>query len=132
MEARMRNALFALIFAGASSVAMTTTPDLACAAGAFIAQKGFDLPSAITPIDYRGRHFYRGYGHYRRRPAVYGYYAPRAYYRAPAYYAPPVVYYLPPVVYYPPPVVVYGGYPAAAPYRYYGAPAARYYDRDDD
>jgi hypothetical protein len=131
MEARMRKVLLALILAGAP-VAMTGNPGLASAAGAFIAQKSIDLPSAMTPVDYRGRRYYRGYGHYQRRPVGYGYYAPRAYYRAPTYYAPPVVYYPPPVVVYYPPPIVYGGYPVAAPYRYYGAPAARDYDRDED
>ena len=141
----MRKALCALVFAGVASVAITAAPSEAPAAGAFIATNGFNPPTAVTTIYYRGRHYYRGpagYGRYAPRAhygapryyaprASYGYYAPRAYYGGPAYYAPPVVYYPPPVVVYYPPPVVYGGYPQATPYRYYGAPAAaRYYDDD--
>jgi hypothetical protein len=135
VEAHMRRALLALIFAGVAPVAMTTASNPAPAAAALAAPRTVDVASAVTRVDYNGRYYHRGYRHYHRRPADYGYYyAPRAYYRPPAYSysAPPVVYYPPPVVVYYPPPVVYGAYPApAAPYRY-GAPAAAYYDGYSD
>ena len=131
----MRKALLALILAGVAPVAMMTASSPATAAAVLAAPKSVDTTSAVIRVDYNRRYYDRGYRHYRyRRPADYGYYAPRAQYRAPAYYgvpapayyAPPIVYYPPPVVVYYPPPVVYGAYPPAAPYRY-GAPAAGYY-----
>jgi hypothetical protein len=126
----MRSVLLALLLTAVAPLAMTVAGGEASAAGPFIFSRTSAFSSVTTPVDYRGRRYYRGYGYYPRRPVGYGYgysgyVAPRAYYGAPAYYAPPVVYYPPPVVYYPPPVV-YGGYPVVAPYGYGGPDVAHY------
>ena len=141
----MRKSLLALIFSGSAPFALAIAPSPTFAGAALAAPKAVDAASVVTRVDYNGRYYHR---HYRRGPASYGYYAPRAYYgarsyygapanygapayyRAPAYYAPPVVYYPPPVVVYYPPPVVYGAYPPVAPYRY-GTPAAAYYGGGD-
>ncbi len=101
----MRKTLLALVLAGVAPVAMATAASAAPAAAAVAGAKPVDVASAVTKVDYRGRHYNRGYRSYYRRPVDYAYRAaPRAYYGAPAYYAPPVMYYQPPpVVYYPPP-----------------------------
>ena len=132
VEARMRKALLALIFAGVAPVAMAAASGPAIAGAARAAPKAVDAPSAVIRVDYNrryynGRYHHRGHRHYYRRHVDYGY-APRKYYRAPAYYAPPVVYYPPPVVVYYPPPVVYSAYPPPVAHYRYGAPAAAYYD----
>jgi hypothetical protein len=124
LEALMRKAMLAFFLAGAAPVAMATGASAAPAGAALTAAGAVDTASVVTRVDYN-RRYYRGYRPAYRRPAGYGYYAPRPYYPGPAYPVPPVVYYQPPpVVYYPPPVA----YAPVAPYRYgYGGPSA-YYD----